>query len=50
MFRLRENWSVMTEAPSELVESIWFSPGTWPSWRSRGAVTAEATTSGLAPG
>ena len=50
MFRLRENWSVITDAPSELVDSIWFSPGTSPSCRSSGAVTAEATTSGLAPG
>ena len=50
MLRLSANWSVITETPSELVESIWLRPGTWPSWRSRGAVTADATTSGLAPG
>jgi hypothetical protein len=50
MLRLSENWSVITDTPSELVDSIWLSPGTSPSWRSRGAVTAEATTSGLAPG
>ena len=40
----------MTEEPSEEVDVIWFKPGTWPNWRSRGAVTAEAMTSGLAPG
>ena len=44
------NCIVMTELPPELVEVIWLSPGTWPNWRSSGAVTAEATTSGLAPG
>ncbi len=40
----------MSELPSELVEVIWFRPGTWPNWRSSGAVTEEAITSGLAPG
>jgi hypothetical protein len=40
----------MTELPSELFDVIWFKPGTWPNCRSRGAVTAEAITSGLAPG
>ncbi len=40
----------MTELPSELVEVIWFSPGTCPNCRSSGAVTDEAITSGLAPG
>ena len=40
----------MTELPSELVEVICCSPGTWPNWRSSGAVTDDAITSGLAPG
>ncbi len=40
----------MTDAPPELTEDIWFSPGTLPNWRSRGAVTDVAMTSGLAPG
>ena len=40
----------MTELPSELVDVIWFSPGSWPNWRSNGAVIDEAMTSGLAPG
>ena len=44
------NCSVITELPLELVEVIWFSPGIWPNWRSSGAVTDEAMTSGLAPG
>ena len=41
---------VMTELPPELLEDIRLSPGSWPNCRSRGAVMAEATTSGLAPG
>ena len=41
---------MMTELPSELVDVIWSSPGTWPNCRSKGAVTEEAITSGLAPG
>ena len=48
--RLRSNCSVMTDAVLELVEVICLSPGIWPNWRSSGAVTAEAITSGLAPG
>ena len=44
------NCSVITEAPAELAELIWFSPGISPNWRSSGAVTAEVITSGLAPG
>ena len=40
----------MTEAPDELVDDIWFSPGIWPNWTSSGAVTEEVITSGLAPG
>ena len=45
-----EKRSVMTEAPPELVDDIWSSPGIWPNWRSSGAVTLEVITSGLAPG
>jgi hypothetical protein len=41
---------VITELPLELVEVIWFSPGICPNWRSSGAVTDDAMTSGLAPG
>ena len=44
------NCSVITEAPAELVEVIRSSPDIWPNWRSRGAVTVWAMTSGLAPG
>ena len=40
----------MTELPSELVDVICCSPGTSPNWRSSGAVTDDAITSGLAPG
>jgi hypothetical protein len=40
----------MTDEPPELVEVIWLRPATSPNWRSSGAVTADATTSGLAPG
>ena len=41
---------MMTEAPPELADDIWLSPGIWPNWRSKGAVTDEVMTSGLAPG
>ncbi len=47
---VRSNCSVITDAPPELEESICLSPGIWPNWRSRGAVTDEAMTSGPAPG
>jgi hypothetical protein len=40
----------MTEHPAELVEVIWARPGICPNWRSSGAVTLVAMTSGLAPG
>jgi hypothetical protein len=46
----RLNCSVMTEAPPELVEAICVNPGICPNCRSRGAVTEDAITSGLAPG
>ena len=41
---------MITEAPAELVEDIWFRLGISPNWRSSGAVTEEVITSGLAPG
>ncbi len=44
------NCKVMTEAPAELVEDIWLSPGICPNCFSSGAVMAEVMTSGLAPG
>ncbi len=44
------NCSVITEAPPELAEVIWFRPGIWPNCSSSGAVTADVITSGLAPG
>ncbi len=40
----------MTELPSDEVDVICFNPGSWPNWRSSGAVMAEAMTSGEAPG
>jgi hypothetical protein len=48
--RSRLNCSVITDAPAELVEDIWLSPGIWPNCTSSGAVTDETITSGLAPG
>ncbi len=42
--------SVISELPAELVEVICASPGICPNWRSSGAVTVDAMTSGLAPG
>ncbi|MNJ40591.1 hypothetical protein D3C77_354890 [compost metagenome] len=50
MFMSRLKRRVSTEAPPELVEAIWVSPGICPNWRSRGAVTALVITWGLAPG
>ena len=50
MLRSKENCSVISEAPKELIDVIWVRPGIWPNWRSRGLVTEEAITSGLAPG
>ena len=50
MLSLRLNCSTTIELPKELVEVIWFSPGSWPNCRSSGVVTDEAITSGLAPG
>ena len=41
---------MITDAPPELVDDIWFRPGIWPNCRSSGAVTDEVITSGLAPG
>ncbi len=48
--KVRLNCSVMTDAPPELVDDIWFRPGICPNCRSRGEVTNEVMTSGLAPG
>ena len=50
MLRLRSNCSVIWLIPNELDEIMLESDGIWPNWRSSGAVTSEATTSGLAPG
>ena len=50
MFSSRLNSSVITEPPPELTEVICFRPGIWPNWRSSGAVTEEAITSGPPPG
>ena len=50
IFSFRSNCSVISEAPNELIDVIWFRPGTSPNWRSSGVVTADAVTSGLAPG
>ncbi len=50
MFSSSANCRVMTELPAELLDVIWFRPGICPNWRSSGAVTADAITSGLAPG
>ena len=46
----RLNCRTMTETPPELVEVIWLRPCISPNWRSSGAVTVLAITSGLAPG
>ena len=48
--RVSWNCSVTTEAPPELCDDICLRPDIWPNWRSSGAVMAEVTTSGLAPG
>ncbi len=50
MLSARSNCNTITELPSELVEVIWSRPGTCPNCRSKGAVTDDAITSGLAPG
>ncbi len=50
MSRVRSNCRVMTDSPKELVDTIDEMPAIWPSWRSSGAVTEEAITSGAAPG
>lgn len=50
MFSDRLNCNTITEIPPELVEVIWLSPCICPNWRSSGAVTVLAITSGLAPG
>jgi len=50
MFSERENCRVMRELPKELIDVICERPGTCPNCFSRGAVTADVITSGLAPG
>ena len=50
MLRLRSNCSVIWLIPNELDEIMFESDGICPNWRSSGAVTSEATMSGLAPG
>ncbi len=50
ILRSKVNCRVMIELPNELIEVIWLRPGTWPNWRSSGAVTDDAITSGPAPG
>ena len=50
MSRSSSNWSVTLVCPNELVDVIEASPLICPNWRSRGVVTDEAITSGLAPG
>ena len=44
-------WKIMntSELPSELDERIWSTPGSWPRWRSSGAVTVEAMVVASAP-
>ena len=46
----RPNRKVMTDEPAELCDIIWLRLAIWPNCRSKGAVTAEVITSGLAPG
>jgi hypothetical protein len=48
--RPRLNCSVTIDTPAALVELIRARPGIWPNWRSIGAVTVCAITSGLPPG
>jgi hypothetical protein len=48
--RPRPNCKVTMETPAALVELSRCSPAIWPNWRSSGAVTVCAMTSGLAPG
>jgi hypothetical protein len=50
MFRLSANCRTIIELPNELIDVICLRPGTWPNWRSSGAVTEDVMTSGLAPG
>ena len=46
----RSNCNVITEAPAELAEDIWFNPSISPNWRSSGAVMEDVITCGEAPG
>ena len=46
----KSNWRVTTDAPADDREDICTSPDMVPNWRSSGAVTTAAITSGDAPG
>ena len=50
MSRLRLNCSVIVLTPNELVELMEVSPLIWSNCDSKGVVTADVMTSGLAPG
>ena len=50
MLRLRSNWIVTAEVPSELVDVICATPGICANCRSSGCATDEAMVSGLPPG
>ncbi len=50
MLRLRSNWSVTLQVPSELADVISVTPAMRPNWRLSGVATEEARVSGLAPG
>src|SRR5262249_34787305 len=50
MLRLRSNWTVMDEEPSELTEVMAVTPAIEPSWRSSGAAPVAAIVLGSAPG
>ena len=47
--RFRSNCREIWLTPNELVDVIDDSDGIWPSWRSSGAVSSDATTSGTCP-
>jgi hypothetical protein len=50
MSRLRSNCNVIWLTPNELDDVMSWSAGICPKFRSSGAVTSDAITSGLAPG
>src|SRR4051795_8484324 len=49
MLRLRSNWMVMLDWPSDELDVIDVMPAMVESWRSMGAATEDAMVSGLAP-